>query len=41
MDSFITALYCLADHCGYGTLNEMIRDKIVVWVHDGVLSKKL
>ena len=42
MDSFITALYCLAEHCGFGTLKEeMIRDRIVVGVCDGMLSEKL
>ena len=30
-DSFITALYGLAEHCGYGGLHdEMISDRIVV-----------
>ena len=42
VDSFITALYCLAEHCGFGTLKgEMIRDRIVVGVRDGMLSEKL
>ena len=31
VDSFITALYCLAEHCGYGALREeLIRDRLVV-----------
>ena len=31
VDSFITSLHCLAEHCSYGELyNEMIRDRIVV-----------
>ena len=31
VDSFITALYCLAEHCGYGALHdEMIRDRLVM-----------
>ena len=31
VDSFITALYTLAEHCGYGELHdEMVRDRIVV-----------
>ena len=31
VDSFITALHCLSEHCGYGQLHyEMIRDKLVV-----------
>ena len=30
-DSFITSLYGLAEHCGFGTLHyELIRDRIVV-----------
>ena len=33
VESFITALYALAEHCGYGNLhNEMIRDRIVVGI---------
>ena len=42
MDSFITSLYCLAEHCGYGALHtEMIRDRIVVGLRDAALSEKL
>ena len=34
-DSFITALYGLAEHCGFGQLhNELIRDRIVVGIKD-------
>ena len=36
------ALYCLAEHCAYGTLHdEMIRDRIVVGLRDANLSMKL
>ena len=42
VDSFITALYELAEHCGYGNLNdEMIRDRLVVGLGDSKLSEKL
>ena len=42
MDSFITALHCLAEHCGYGELDdEMIRDHFVVGLCDASLSKRL
>ena len=42
MDSFITALHKLAEHCGYGNLNdEMIRDRLVVGLGDSKLSEKL
>ena len=34
-----TALFCLSDHCQYGNLREeMIRDRIVVGLHDSSLS---
>lgn len=34
-ESFITALHCLAEHCGYGALHsEMIRDRLVVGIRD-------
>jgi hypothetical protein len=40
--SFITALYALAEHCGFGTLHDdFIRDRIVVGVHNSTLSEKL
>lgn len=33
VEAFITALYALAEHCGYGDLHdEMIRDRIVVGI---------
>ena len=42
VDSFITALFCLAEYCEYGTLNdEMIRDQIVVGIRDTSLSLKM
>ena len=42
VDSFITALYGLAEYCGYSTLHdEMIRDRIVVGLRDAKLSEKL
>ena len=42
VDSFITAVYGLAEYCGYGNLHdEMIRDRIVVGIRDSSLAKKL
>jgi len=42
VDSFITALYELAEHCSYGELqDEMIRDRIVVGIKNPKLSEKL
>ena len=42
VDSFITALYGLAEHCGYAGLHdEMIRDRIVVGLRDAKLSENL
>jgi len=42
IDTFITALYSLAEHCGYGDLHdEVIRDRIVVGIRNGTLSEKL
>ena len=42
VDTFITALHGLAEHCGYGALrDEMIRDRIVVGLRDARLSEKL
>ena len=39
---FITALYALAEHCGYSALHgEMIRDWIVVGILNSSLSEKL
>ena len=42
VDSFITALYTLVEHCGLGELrDEMIRDRIVVGLLNPRLSEKL
>uniref|UniRef100_A0A669BXN3 Gypsy retrotransposon integrase-like protein 1 n=1 Tax=Oreochromis niloticus TaxID=8128 RepID=A0A669BXN3_ORENI len=42
VDSFHTALHCLAEHCGYGTLHdEMVRDRFVVGLKDKRLSEQL
>ena len=42
VETFITALYALAEHCGYGNQHdEMIRDRIVVGILDCKLSEKL
>ena len=42
VEAFITALYSLAEHCGYGNLHdEMIRDRIVVGIRNSSLSEKL
>ena len=42
VDSFITNLYALAEHCGYNALHdEMIRDRLVVGLQDASLSEKL
>ncbi len=42
VDDFIMDLHCLSEHCGYGALHEeMIRDRIVVGLHNVALSEKL
>ena len=42
VDSFITALYCLSEHCEYNDLrDEMIRDRIVVGISNSKLSEQL
>ena len=42
VDSFITDLRALAEHCNYKDLHdEMIRDRIVVSLRDAALSEKL
>ena len=41
-DSFVTSLYCLAEHCSYGSFHdELIRDRIVVGIRKSQLSEKL
>lgn len=41
-DSFITALYALAEECEYGALREeLLRDRIVVGIKDSALSQKM
>ena len=40
VDTFITALYSLAEHCGFGALHdELIRDRIVIGIRDARLSE--
>ena len=42
VDDFVTALYCLSEHCQYGNLcDKMIRDRIVVGLRNSSLSEKL
>ena len=42
VDDFLTALFCLFEHCQYGnTREEMIQDRIVVRLRDSSLSEKL
>eukprot|EP00794_Sanderia_malayensis_P016472 gene16472-18109_t len=42
VDSFITDLFSLAEHCGFGELHdELIRDRIVVGLADRSLSERL
>ena len=42
VDSFITALHSLAEHCDYNKLREtMIRDRLVAGLLDASLSEKL
>ena len=42
VDSFITDLFCLAEHCAYDRLREeMIRDRLVVGLRDASLSEKM
>ena len=42
VDSFVTSLYTLVEHCDYkGLRDEMIRDRIVVGICDAKLSEKL
>ena len=42
VDTYVTALYVLAEHCKFGALHdELIRDRIVVGLRDSKLSEKL
>ena len=42
VDTFITSLCQLSEHCAYGNLrDELIRDRIVIGVRDKRLSMKL
>ena len=42
VDSFVTALHCLAEHCSYSDLHdEMICDRIVVGLKDASVAQKL
>ena len=42
MDTFITSLYKLAEHCGYKDLHdEMVRDRIVMGIRNAALSEKM
>jgi hypothetical protein len=42
IDSFITDLYKLSEHCNYGSLREeLIRDRLVVGIRDPRLSEKM
>ncbi|CAC5425288.1 unnamed protein product [Mytilus coruscus] len=42
VESFVTSLYTLTEHCGYNDLRqEMIRDRIVVGIKDSNLSLKM
>ena len=42
IDSFITSLYNLTEHCDYGALsNDLVRDILVVGIRDEQLSVKL
>lgn len=42
VDSFVTALYALAEHCRYRVLHdELIRDRLVVGLIDKVLSERM
>ena len=42
VDSFVTAIYVLAENCNFGSLHdEMIRDRLVVGLRDSKLSEKL
>ena len=40
-EQYIMTLYDLAEYCDYGTLKELIRDRLVVGIRDTTLSQKL
>ena len=41
-EQFITRLHQLAVNCEFGDLkNEMIRDRLIIGIHDGQLSERL
>ena len=41
-NDFITALFKLSETCEYGKLrNQLIRDRLVVWITDAKLSEEL
>ena len=42
VDNFVTDLFSLVEHCGYGPLrDEMVRDRLVVGLLDASLSEKM
>lgn len=41
INAFVTNLYKLAETCNFGQMKDEIRDKIIICVADGELSKKL
>jgi len=42
VEDFIYSVHALAQYCSYGSLHdEMVRDWIVVGIHDATLSQKL
>lgn len=42
VDSFVIALYVLAEHCSYGVLHdELIKDRLVVGLSDAQLSERM
>ena len=42
VENFITDLYILVEHCGCNALHdEMIRDRIIVGIHDRSVSEKM
>ena len=42
VDSFVTDLHCMAEHCQFGDINdELIRDRLVVGLRDTKLAEIL